>query len=123
LPLGCERPHHGGAKVGAVGSRRKEFLDKICCLPYRDISINLRGAFMEQSTSSSKPDSKQGLAIAGLVCGIIAFLFIPPLFGALGIIFGAISWKAGNKLGMAATVISIAGLIIGMIVGAIVFTS
>ncbi len=78
---------------------------------------------MDQSNSPSKPDSKQGLAIAGLVCGIIAFLFIPPLFGILGIVFGAISWKSGNKLGMAATVISIAGLIIGMIVGAIVFTS
>jgi hypothetical protein len=78
---------------------------------------------MEQSNSPSKSDSKQGLAIAGLVCGIIAFLFIPPLFGTLGIVFGAISWKAGNKLGMAAAVISIAGLVIGMIVGAIVFTS
>ena len=78
---------------------------------------------MNQSLPSPKPDTKQGLAIAGLVCGIIAFLFIPPLFGTLGIVFGAISWKAGNKLGMAATVISIAGLIIGMVVGAIVFTS
>ena len=78
---------------------------------------------MEQSNSSPKSDSKQGLAIAGLVCGIIAFLFIPPLFGTLGIVFGAVSWKTGNKLGMAATVISIVGLIIGMIVGAIVFTS
>ena len=78
---------------------------------------------MNQPLPSPKPDTKQGLAIAGLVCGIIAFLFIPPLFGTLGIVFGAISWKAGNKLGMAATVISIAGLIIGMVVGAIVFTS
>ncbi len=78
---------------------------------------------MEQSSSTPKPNSKQGLAIAGLVCGLIAFLFFPPLFGILGIIFGAISWKAGNKLGMAATVVSIAGLIMGMVVGAIVFTS
>jgi hypothetical protein len=61
---------------------------------------------------------KQGMAIAGLVCGIIAFLILPPVFGVLGIVFGAISWKAGNKLGMAATIVSIVGLIVGMIVGA-----
>ncbi len=79
--------------------------------------------FMNQPVSSSVPSSKQGLAIAGLVCGLIAFLFVPPLFGTLGIVFGAISWKSGNKLGMAATVISIAGLVIGMVVGAVVFTN
>jgi len=61
---------------------------------------------------------KQGMAVAGLVCGIIAFLILPPVFGVLGIVFGSISWKAGNKLGMAATIVSIVGLIVGMIVGA-----
>ena len=78
---------------------------------------------MNDSIQPSATNSKQGFAIAGLVCGLIAFLFVPPLFGTLGIVFGAISWKSGNKLGLAATVISIAGLVIGMIVGAIVFTS
>jgi hypothetical protein len=66
---------------------------------------------------------KQGLAVAGLVCGIVAFFLLPPLMGALGIIFGAISWKAGNKLGMAATIVSIAGLGVGMIIGAMVWSS
>lgn len=65
---------------------------------------------------------KQGLAIAGLVCGLVAFFLLPPLFGVLGIVFGAIAWKAGNKLGMAATIVSIAGLVIGMIIGAMVFS-
>jgi len=61
---------------------------------------------------------KQGMAIAGLVCGLVAFLFLPPVLGTLGIVFGAISWKAGNKLGMAACIVSIVGLIVGMIFGA-----
>jgi hypothetical protein len=35
-------------------------------------------------------------------------------------VFGAISWKAGNKLGIAATIVSIVGLIVGMVIGAAV---
>ncbi len=70
------------------------------------------------AAQGAKP--KQGMAIAGLVCGIIAFLLLPPVFGVLGIVFGAISWKAGNKLGMAATIVSIVGLVVGMAVGAAV---
>lgn len=65
----------------------------------------------------------QGLAVAGLVCGIVAFLFLPPLFGILGIVFGAVSWSKGNTLGRTATFVSIAGLILGMIIGAIVMGS
>ena len=74
-----------------------------------------------QSTPPSK--QAQGLAIAGLVCGIIAFLIVPPLFGILGIVFGGVSWSKGNKLGRIATIVSIAGLIIGMIIGAAIGAS
>ena len=114
------------SKVWVKSWRRSEvfffvlaIFDKSC----KVIIYILKGALMNQEIQSSKPDNKQGLAIAGLVCGIIAFLFFPPLFGILGIVFGAISWKKGNKLGMAATIVSIAGLIIGMAIGAAVFTS
>ena len=65
----------------------------------------------------------QGLAVAGLVCGIIAFLLVPPLFGILGIIFGAISWSKGNTLGRTATIVSIVGLVLGMIIGAVVMSA
>lgn len=65
----------------------------------------------------------QGLAIAGLVCGLVAFLFLPPVLGVLGIIFGAISWSKGNSLGRIATFVSIAGLILGMIIGAMIATA
>jgi hypothetical protein len=53
----------------------------------------------------------------------VAFLFLPPLFGILGIVFGAVSWSKGNTLGRTATFVSIAGLILGMIIGAIVMGS
>ena len=75
----------------------------------------------EINSTNQKP--AQGLAIAGLVCGIIAFLLIPPLFGILGIVFGAVSWSKGNNLGRTATIVSIVGLILGMIIGAMVMSS
>ena len=78
------------------------------------------GTVMNQSLPASTANNKQGFAIAGLVCGIVAFLFLPPIFGVLGIVFGAMSWKAGNKLGIAATIVSIVGLIVGMVLGAAV---
>lgn len=78
---------------------------------------------MSQPLPAPTANNKQGFAIAGLVCGIVAFLFIPPLFGILGIVFGALSWKAGNKLGIAATIVSIVGLIVGMVLGAAVMMS
>ena len=74
-----------------------------------------------QQPPAAKP--AQGLAIAGLVCGIIAFLIVPPLFGILGIVFGGVSWSKGNKLGRVATFVAIAGLIIGMIIGAAIGAS
>lgn len=76
---------------------------------------------MNQQISSTQ-NPKQGLAFAGLICGIIAFLFFPPLFGVLGIVFSAISMSAGNKLGKTALIVSIVGLIVGMLVGAMVFS-
>jgi hypothetical protein len=76
---------------------------------------------MNQSVSPTQ-NPKQGLAIAGLICGIVAFLFFPPLFGILGIVFSAISMSAGNKLGKTALIVSVVGLVVGMIVGAMVFS-
>lgn len=67
-------------------------------------------------------DNKQGLATAGLVCGILSFLFFPVVLGPLGIIFGAIAWKAGNSRGMAALVVSVIGLPVGMLLGIMAFS-
>ena len=71
----------------------------------------------------SNSSNKQGMAVGGLVCGIVAFLFFPVELGPIGIILGALSWKAGNKLGMAATIVSIVGLVVGMLLGAAMWSS
>ncbi len=75
----------------------------------------------QDGTSSGK--EKQGFAIAGLVCGIIAFGVLPVILGPLGIVLGGISWKAGNKLGAAATIVAIVGTVVGMLIGAAMWSS
>ncbi len=52
----------------------------------------------------------KGLAIAGMVCGIVSFLCFPLITGILGIIFGAVAKSKGCRSGMAT-----AGIICGAI--------
>ena len=61
------------------------------------------------------------LSIVGIVLGAIAFLFCPPLFGLAGIICGAVARSRGERLATAALVVSAAGLVIGMVLGYLVF--
>ncbi len=79
------------------------------------------GSSFDQSTTTSSSGDGGGLATTGLVCGIVAFLFLPIVLGPLGIIFGAIAWNKGHPRGRTATIVSIAGLIVGMIFGALMW--
>jgi hypothetical protein len=74
----------------------------------------------DQSAKAS--NDKQGLAVAGLVCGITALLILPIVLGPLGIIFGAISWRAGNRLGLSALIVSVITMPLGMLIGAMVMS-
>lgn len=57
---------------------------------------------------TAKPGN--GLAIAGLILGIVSFLCFPAITGTLGIIFGAVAKSKGNTSGMAT-----AGIVCGAI--------
>jgi uncharacterized protein YacL len=74
-------------------------------------------------TPQNEPASRRpgrGWSIAGLVCGIIAFLIVPILFGPLGVIFGFLGYRGGDRrLGVTAMVVSVVGLVVGLIVGAL----
>ena len=52
----------------------------------------------------------KGLAIAGLIMGILSFFLFPYITGALGIIFGGVAKSKGNRSGMAT-----AGIVCGVI--------
>lgn len=57
------------------------------------------------------------LSIMGIVCGGIAFLFLPPLFGIAGLILGGIGMSNKERLAPWALGVSGAGLIAGLIIG------
>lgn len=68
-------------------------------------------------------DSKSaGFATASIVLGALSFLFFPIILGPLGIVFGAISWKAGNKRGLTGLIVSVIGLPVGMFLGVLTWS-
>jgi hypothetical protein len=62
-----------------------------------------------------------GLAIAGLVCGLVGLLFLPIVLGPLAIIFGGIGLSRANRgaghkgMSMAAIFLGIADLVVMVI--------
>jgi hypothetical protein len=44
-------------------------------------------------TGAHETSRKSGLAIAGLVCGIVGLFFLPIILGPLAIIFGAVALR------------------------------
>jgi len=66
------------------------------------------------STSDEKPVEKnKGIAIAGFVCALIG-IFVLPILGLFGIIFGAITLSNNPNKGTVRS-LAIAGLVLGII--------
>jgi len=69
-----------------------------------------------------------GLAIAGLVCGLVGLLFFPIILGPLAIIFGAVGLSRANRgaghkgMSIAAIILGIADLVV-MVVYAVALNS
>ena len=61
--------------------------------------------------------------IIGIVCGAISILLFPPLFGAAGIILGIVAKNKGeNSLGLTTIILSAVFMVIGMILGVVVWS-
>lgn len=58
--------------------------------------------------------SSNGLAIAGLVCGIVGLFVANIILGPLAIIFGGIGWSRANR-GASHKGMSIAGVVLGIV--------
>jgi hypothetical protein len=72
---------------------------------------------LEQSTRGS---AKLWIGL-GIASAVIALLFLPPLFGGLGILFGYLARRGGSRTGGVATMyISGTAMVVGMIFGALV---
>ena len=70
---------------------------------------------------SSASSSARTLGILSIVFGALAFLFLPILAGPAGIVCGAIAMSKGERLGKIGLVLSVVGLVVGLLLGAIVY--
>lgn len=75
-----------------------------------------------EKNSEKKPDTTaKTLAILGIICGGIAFIFYPIYFGPIGLILGIIALLKGEKqLGWNAVGLSLGGLVMGFVLGFLV---
>ncbi len=55
--------------------------------------------------------------IAGLVCGLLALLLVPIIFGPLGIIFGFVGKSKGDPMGQWVGIGSIVTTVLGILLG------
>ena len=62
-------------------------------------------------------------SVVGIICGAIAFLLLPIVFGPVGLIFGAVAKSKGEEKAVVALVVSGLGLVVGMMLGYLVFAS
>lgn len=61
------------------------------------------------------------LSIVGIVLGCVGVIFCPPGFGIAGIVCGVIGKSRGERLAPTAIGVSIAGLVVGLALGFLVF--
>jgi Protein of unknown function (DUF2510) len=70
-----------------------------------------------------KTQAGNTFSIIGIICGAIAFLLLPVLFGPAGLILGGIGLSKKEPLGIVALIVSGVGMIAGFIIGAVVYNS
>lgn len=71
----------------------------------------------------SRPrDAGSGYSIAGIVCGVVALLFCPIVMGLIGLGLASKASSRGESLAGTARLVSIVGLVGGMIIGVLMYT-
>jgi len=56
------------------------------------------------------------LSTVAMVCGVLSFCICAPVFGTAGIIMGSIAMKNGEPRGKPALIVSVIGLVLGLVV-------
>ncbi len=67
--------------------------------------------------TETERDTGNGLAIAAIVFGIGAVAFAPIILGPIGIVLAVMARNRGQSLGTAALWITIAGTVVGLVLG------
>ena len=79
--------------------------------------------FLPPPPPPAQNPASNGLSIAAIVCGAVAFLLLPVVFGPIAIITGAVAWVRGERLGPVGVAVGVCGLIIGMFLGAVIWSA
>jgi hypothetical protein len=80
------------------------------------------------------PDSTGGLpggrrqgpqifSILAMVCGVVAILILPIIFGPIGIILAVVANRRGEPLWKIALGVAIGGMVLGFVLGAVVLSN
>lgn len=80
------------------------------------------GGYGQPAPPSGTPTGRP-LTITGFVLAGLALLFLPPLFALIGVILSVVAMSKGDPLAKWSLVASIAGGVIGMIIGVLVVTA
>ncbi|NES12791.1 MULTISPECIES: hypothetical protein [Micromonospora] len=76
------------------------------------------------ATARPRSNAARICTIIAFVFAVIAIFFLPPLFGLVGLVLGIVGAVMGDKpLGWYAAAASVAGAIIGMIIGYAILNS
>lgn len=81
-------------------------------------------AYPQQAQAPSAQQARGNtLSVVAIVLGALALIVLPPLFGIAGIVCASVGIKKGERLGKVGLAVSIAGLVLGMLLGLLVFAS
>jgi hypothetical protein len=60
------------------------------------------------------------LSIIAIVCGVVAVIILPIVFGPVGIVLGIIGKTRNEKLSTIAIVVAVVGMVVGFVLGYLV---
>lgn len=63
-----------------------------------------------------------GYATGAMVCGAIALLFFPIVFGPVGLVLAAVARSKGERLAPTALAVAATGTVLGMMLGVLLFS-
>lgn len=79
---------------------------------------------MNQTAPSSVSSSARTMSIIGIVLGVLAVFFLPIILGPIGAVLGFVANSKGDRpLGMYVGIGCIVATVVGMILGAVVYSS
>ena len=73
-------------------------------------------------TAGAGTGAGRGFAIGAWVCGGVSILLLPIVFGPAGMVLGAVSHSKGDRTGLPALFFSAAAMVVGFILGYVVYT-